>query len=84
LQKTVNLKVQTTNIATKKNDSSFILFNLVTDYVMICLMLVKLWYGFKFLKSNLFQGAMDEKYIMDKEGKEKWDIRNLSASRKCM
>lgn len=27
---------------------------------------------------------MDEKYIMEKEGKAKWDIKNLSVQRKYM
>jgi hypothetical protein len=57
---------------------------MVTDYVTIFLMFIKLVYGFRYLKSVLFQGSMDEKYIMQKEGKENWDIRQLSSQRKRM
>ena len=57
---------------------------MVTDYVTICLMAVKMMYGFRYLKSVLFLGSMDEKYIMDKEGTAKWQLRNLTTQRKHM
>lgn len=50
----------------------------------MALMSIKIIYGYLYIKSVLFQGSMDEKYIMQKEGKKNWDIRNLSAQRKRM
>ena len=71
--------------STQRQDAaSFILFNIVTDYITITLMLVKLFYGLKYMKSYLFHGTKDEKYIMDKEGDNKWRIRILSGQRKEM
>ena len=60
--------IDTTKSIQKQSDTSFILFNIVTDYITIFLMIIKLFYGLKYLKSYLFHGTKDEKYIMDKEG----------------
>lgn len=68
----------------KTPTSSFFLFNMVTDYITITLMAFKLVYGFRYLKSVLFLGSKDEKYIMDQEGQAKWELRNLTTQRKHM
>jgi hypothetical protein len=67
--------------ANKKN-TSFILFNLVTDYTLIFVMLVKMYFAIIYGYKILHNGPKDEEFLFDEQGDRKQQARDLSAQRK--
>lgn len=56
--------------ASKKN-TSFILFNLVTDYTLIFVMLVKMYFAIIYGYKILHNGPKDEEFLFDEQGEKK-------------
>lgn len=61
--------------STIKQKASFILFETITNYTTIGLYLYKMIYGLNFIFSITFQGRIDDEFILDKQGYEKWQTR---------
>ena len=57
------------------NKANYILFDLVSDYTLLIFSLVKVIAGAKFVINLIFVGKMDEEFIMDKFGRDKWETR---------
>merc|ERR1712166_858460 len=67
---------------TSKKNTSFILFNLVTDYTLIFVMLVKMYFAIIYGYKILHNGPKDEEFLFDEQGDRKQKARDLSAQRK--
>jgi len=67
---------------TNKKNTSFILFNLVTDYTLIFVMLVKMYFAIIYGYKILHNGPKDEEFLFDEQGDRKQKARDLSAQRK--
>ena len=70
------------NKKTSKKNTSFILFNLVTDYTLIFVMLVKMYFAIIYGYKILHNGPKDEEFLFDEQGDRKQKARDLSAQRK--
>lgn len=62
----------------KKKKTSFILFNLVTDYTLILVMLVKMYSAIVYFYTLVHKGNKDEEFLFDEQGDKKWKARVLS------
>ena len=62
----------------KKQDTSFILFDLVTDYTLSMVMLIKIYYAIICGYKMLNHGSKDEEFLFDEHGDKKWKARILS------
>jgi len=60
--------IQETTTTPRIPQSSYILFNIVTDYTTLILMACKLYFALKFGVNLVFAGQMDEEFILDKQG----------------
>lgn len=65
----------------EKTGGNFFLFNFLTDYILFAVLFVKFIYAVLFAKNLFFPGGMDEEFLMDKYGVEKWENRVLSRQR---
>ena len=62
-------------------DRTVFWFDFVTDYIMIFMMAIKVVFAFLYGYNLAWPGQMDEEFLMDSRGEEKWYIRVISTQR---
>jgi hypothetical protein len=61
-----------------QNQDQFLLFNILTDYTMLALFAIKIYFAVIFVINLIWVGRMDEEFLLAKNGKSKWETRVLS------
>lgn len=66
------------DIANQRDDDQFLLFNILTDYTMLSLFAVKIYFAVRFVINLIWVGRMDEEFLLQEFGQNKWETRVLS------
>lgn len=69
------------DIGSFNKDRTVFWFDFVTDYIMIFIMAIKVAFAALYGYNLAWPGQMDEEFLMDSRGEEKWYIRVISTQR---